>query len=101
MPVHDEGTLENQRARYTRDTLHLNDRELPKARKLAFLSYKALLKTYIDHRDDQASPATLDQDRWAIQENDHPTVWTEMIRQREYLTEVDALFQHAPEALDW
>ncbi len=31
----------------------------------------------------------------------HPTVWAEMKRQRSLLPELRALFQAAPEALEW
>ncbi len=102
VPVHDEGTGEHERAKYTIDTLHLNDRDyLAKSRKLAFIGYKSLLRSYISDRDDGASTDDLDEIKWAIQENDHPTVWVEMIRQRDHLPELYDLFQQAPEALAW
>lgn len=36
-----------------------------------------------------------------IKSHSHPTVWKELIRQRETLNQTNQLFQQAPEALSW
>lgn len=96
-------TKEFVRAKYTLETLRLNDRAfLSEARKKAYGSYKARLTEYIHSRDAGVIPLVqLNKMVTEIQTYAHPTVWQEMKRQHTFIPELNALFKHAPEALGW
>ena len=96
-PIADAGTQDYERASYTIEVLGLNDRDyLVMARKTAFEIYRALLCTYGRERDPQRRYVGMR----AIRDNNHPTVWWEMKRQRQRWEELANLFAHAPEFLD-
>ncbi len=99
---HPEGTRDYERARYTIEVLHLNDREgLRLARENAYQSYCALLHRYILMRGARREQAALDRIVSSIRRSGHAVVWCEMRRQRDKIADVRALFTAAPEALDW
>ena len=96
-PIADAGTQDYERASYTIDVLRLNDREyLVEARETAFLNYRALLSTYGRERDPRRRRIGMR----AIRDNNHPTVWWEMKRQRQRWGELADLFALAPEFLE-
>lgn len=93
---------EYERATYTIEKLHLNDREdLRAARADAYEGYSSILYTYYaakraGHEDTRLTPKIR-----AIRRLPHPTVWFEMKRQREHYPRLRTLFAAVPEALDW
>lgn len=98
----DPATTDFLRAKYTLETLRLNKRAfLRKARKQAYGDYKARLTEYIFHRDVGVPRQQIDKMIQEIQSHSHPTVWKEMVRQRNHVPELQVLFNHAPEAITW
>jgi hypothetical protein len=98
VPLFPEGTNEFIRAKFTIETLRLNDRDLlAEARKEAFLSYRARLIEYVQKRHVEDTTPLVN----ALKRMQHPTVWFEMKRQRRFITELNDLFDQAPEALTW
>ncbi len=122
----ESGTRDYQKAKFTKDLLGLNRRDdLVKHRIATFKYYKSELETYaaiqnagtmaelsqsVDHAVDnlnedgefeaeKARILALIKER--IQKHSHPTIWKEMIRQRENLPETNHLFQQIPDALTW
>lgn len=91
------------RAEYTVNTLGLNREVLRRARRGAFRHYAALLRRYVEGKSAGATPS--DMLTWEIairRETGHPTVWQEMKRQRDVLTDgIAKLFAAAPETLSW
>ena len=84
------------------ETLKLNKRAfLRKARKQAYGDYKARLTEYIFHRNSGSPQGQIDIMIEGIQKHSHPTVWKEMIRQRNHIAELQTLFNQAPEAINW
>lgn len=82
--------------------LELNKREsLVQARKHAFTNYRARLFEYVQKKEADAASTELSRLRDDLREESHPTVWAEIKRQREDLEGIAALFEAAPEALDW
>lgn len=93
-----EGTRDYERADYTIRTLRLNIRpELPEARRGAYRDYVAHVHHYQRERDARASSARLVGLRESIQTRPHPTVWREMLRQRDKIPELKALFADLPD----
>ncbi len=100
-PILDEESNIYKRAEYTIEVLRLNEREaLAKARKSAFRSFRALLKEYIIERS-SLTAEDRDERRRNLLEMHHPTVWEEMKRQKDLHHELSALFEQAPETLQW
>jgi uncharacterized protein (TIGR02646 family) len=100
--VSEKQAKENQKADYTIRVLRLNERDdLVRARKEAYGDYRARLKEYISERDNGASPNALANLIKALLRKNHPTVWAEMKRQRDFIPELSYLFAKAPEALNW
>jgi uncharacterized protein (TIGR02646 family) len=96
------GTIGHMRAQYTINVLHLNDREyLRVAREIAYEECYSILESYIGARNAGRPQNYLDRKIRAIGRKTHQTVWVEMKRQRESIAEVGALFDAAPEALNW
>jgi uncharacterized protein (TIGR02646 family) len=93
---------DRQRAEYTIELLHLNDRDLlPRARRNAFGSFRARLVEY-ERKKRQGVAATILQNLVKdLLQSPHPTVWAEMKRQRNDYVELDGLFRDVPEALNW
>lgn len=100
-PLPGLGALDRRRAEWTRDTLGLNSRRLPRARKLAIGTFRARLKEYADERDGGASSATLDVLRTEILGLDHQTVLREMQRQAPADPVLQPLFARLPEVATW
>lgn len=98
---HPEATREYQRGEYTKEILKLNRPVLTKARKNAYLNYRARVREYIGLRDDGASAAVLEELIAGVRQMDHPTVWREMQRQHALIPELTEIFNDAPEALTW
>jgi len=97
-----EHTPGQQRAAYTIEILGLNDREeLPVARLQAYGNYKARLQEYVVKKNAHAPQAELDKLRDGLMTSNHPTVWREMVRQRDGIPELAPLFAQAPEAALW
>jgi uncharacterized protein (TIGR02646 family) len=96
------GTVEYERAKYTISTLHLNTRDyLPRARRSAYLDYRAHLAQYAHSRGQGHPQEQLLRLAQEIQTRQHPTVWREMKRQHQDIPELKRLFEAAPEALGW
>ncbi len=96
-----KGTLEYDRAEYTRRVLRLNDREILKtARRTAFGAYRSLIKDYGNELA-AGNAAAANRIKGYICESNHATVWAEMKRQRKSIGELKALFDRASDALDW
>ena len=122
---HPQGTREYERAKYTIELLGLNTRgALKKARENAALFFISRLEKYVnakksndfqelkDSVDDfgtidetadfnQEKARILESIKKGILENQHPTVWKELIRQRANLTKTNRLLNDAPEAENW
>ncbi|WP_205950656.1 hypothetical protein [Pantoea stewartii] len=100
VPLPNKSAIETARVKYTIETLGLNSRDyLVNAREHAFYSYKDSLENYINKK---LSGATNDQlliRRNEINGRHHPTVWSEMKRQRSFYAELNQLFNVAPELL--
>lgn len=120
-----EGTREYERAKYTIELLGLNTRgALKKARESAALFFISRLEKYVNAKkssdfqelkdavDDFGSinetsnfnrekKRILRSIKKTVLENQHPTVWKEMIRQRANLSKTDQLLNDAPEAVNW
>lgn len=120
------GTREYKKAKYTKDLLGLNTRAaLVANRKNAAKFFISRLQKYVEAKvadDFQQLIGAIEDDWGGIDQtrdfnteqirilesikNDvvsysHPTVWKELIRQRQNLPKTDALFRQAPEALAW
>lgn len=94
------GSVEHLRATFTIEVLRLNARDyLIDARKNAFGGFRARLKEYIVRRDAGANTSELKLLREGIQHAPHPTVWAELVRQRNHHPSIKALFDAAPETI--
>ncbi|HVV85543.1 MAG TPA: hypothetical protein VHE35_20930 [Kofleriaceae bacterium] len=101
-PLGKKGTRPYERAKYTIDTLHLNDRDaLSRARRAAYVDYVNFVRRYERDRDAKSPPAHLSWLAGELRGRQHPTVWREMKRQREQLPELRELFASVPEAAAW
>ena len=101
-PLAAKGTRDHARADYTIKTLRLNVRpELAKARHEAYKDYVSHVRHHQHERDHGAQAAVLDELRLTVQRRQHPTVWSEMKRQRGLLPKLRALFAEVPEAVTW
>ncbi|MFT4624331.1 MAG: hypothetical protein ACI8PZ_002990 [Myxococcota bacterium] len=92
---------ERRRAEWMRDTIGLNKRALPRARKRALSAFRAMLKEYADDRDGGADAATLALRKADILGMNHRTVLREMWRQRALHPTLDPIFQRLPEVGTW
>jgi len=96
------GSIDHERAKYTIDTLRLNERTyLRIGRRQAFVDYLAQLKQYRTDRKEGASQIELRRIEKHIRGRQHPTVWSEMKRQRTVIPVLKKLFGDVPEALAW
>ncbi len=99
VPVPGQNPENMRRTRYSIDTLKLNERDyLPRARRAAYSAYLALLRDYINHRNQSQEVQRI---LSAHRDLQHATVWQEMKRQRDAIPALRDLFLNAPEALDW
>lgn len=92
---------EQRRAEWMVETLGLNDRRLPKARKVMMGTFRARLKEYADERDRGATGARLSELKAEILALNHQTVLREMLDQRALYPELDAVFARLPEVTGW
>lgn len=98
----DKGTIDYLRAGFTLETLKLNKRAfLRKARKQAYGDFKARLTEYIFHKNSGSPSNQITNMITEIKTHSHPTVWKEMIRQRDLIPELQLLYNQAPEAINW
>jgi len=102
VPTFDEGTREFGRADYTIKVLRLNERDvLIKARRNAFVAFRAILKEIADLKYHDFKSNDLKARIRAIRESPHPAVWQEMKRQRDDHSDLKKLFELVPEADAW
>ena len=102
LPRYSLDSKDYQRADYTIEVLRLNDRDyLVEARKEAFYNYRARLGEYIKKKETDTLSDQLKPMITALQRMQHPTIWKEMQRQQQFLSELKELFDLAPEALTW
>jgi hypothetical protein len=97
VPIHDPGTLEYDRAKYTIDVLRLNREFLVEARKNAYTGFCDRIYRYVDCKLNGGDRAQLDQRLFEMRRAPHQTVRMEMQRQ---LGIIDAPHPHiagAPE----
>ena len=95
-PIAESGTLDFERAVHTIDVLKLNERDyLVDARETAFHSYRDLLLRYKQQCEGPQKRNALR----LIRRNYHPTVWWEMLRQRNNWSVLTGLFDNVPELL--
>lgn len=93
---------DKRRAEFTIKLLGLNTRtHLVRARKNAFVNFKARLFEYVSKKESGTPPASLIDLEVSFRSEQHQTVWREMIRQRTFHREIDDLLNRAPEALHW
>lgn len=98
----DVSARDQARADFTREVLHLNDREsLVDARRAYFHNYRAHLRDAAARRAQDGAHAELGEVEQAVAMSYHRTVWAEMIRQRDDFDELAGLFAAVPEALGW
>lgn len=101
-PLGAKGSRDHARAEYTIRTLRLNERpELTRARRAAYVDYVSVVRRYQHDRDRGATARQLALLIDHTRGRQHPTVWREMQRQREKLTELRDLFAAVPEAIAW
>ena len=95
-------TVDFEKAAFTLEALKLNKRAfLRKARKQAYGDYKARLTEYIFQRNNGVHLTQTNKLIAELQAHSHPTVWKEMVRQKDFIPELQVLFNQAPEALSW
>lgn len=94
-------SLAAHRASETIDLLRLNREVLCTSRRHAYLSYRALLAQYIAWSAADRPDTELERAADEIRRMAHPTVWHEMQRLQSKISELNALFVRAPEALEW
>lgn len=100
-PLPSLSSREQMRAQHTIDVLSLNRSVLNKARKSAFISFRARLREYVEDKILQKPQSHLQLLIESLENYQHPTVWKEMKRQQLKIPELKALFDKAPEALNW
>ena len=74
---------------------------LSKLAKSAFRSYRARLNEYVTEKQAAGSQIRMDDLKDALLRMPHPTVWAEIVRQRNNFPLLAQLFDAAPEAVDW
>ena len=104
LPHAERDTREWERADHTIRLLKLNEEDvLPAARREAYNAYRDRLGRYVTQKAQGQPPVTLHLTVTTLRKMHHPTVWHEMKRQRAFAPhqEINALFNAAPEALEW
>jgi len=81
VPIHDPGTLEYDRAKYTIDVLRLNREFLVEVRKNAYTGFCDRIYRYVDCKLNGEGQAQLDQRLFELRRAPHQTVRMEMQRQ--------------------
>lgn len=98
----DPQSISYQRAVYTIRILSLNSRgDLVKARRTTYTNFRARIREYIHNRDVGFPADYLNRLRYNLRDENHQTVWQEMIRQHENIPELRRLFEEARETLNW
>jgi 5-methylcytosine-specific restriction endonuclease McrA len=93
-----EDSIDYKRAKYTIDTLALNDRDyLCRGRRHGALNYRARLIEY----QQEKSKAKRQQLINAFKKMSYPTVWQEMKNQYKNIPSIYSLIEEFPEILDW
>jgi uncharacterized protein (TIGR02646 family) len=100
-PTAPEGSIDFDRAVYTRDLLQLNKDVLRTARRGAFKAYAGVLRDYLHDREAGTPKKDLVGYPRFIRESNHQTVWAEMKRQHASIPRIHSRFLAAPEALKW
>lgn len=97
VPIHDEGTLEYDRADFTINTLRLNRKVLVEARKNAYQGFRDRIFRYVECKLSNEDQAELDRRLFDLRRAPHQTVRMEMSRQ---LGLIDKLHQQIDSALE-
>jgi 5-methylcytosine-specific restriction endonuclease McrA len=93
-----EDSIDYQRAKYTIDTLALNDRDyLCRGRRQGALNYRARLIEYQQEKSNIKRQSFIE----AFKEMSYPTVWQEMKNQYKNIPSIYSLIEEFPEILDW
>jgi uncharacterized protein (TIGR02646 family) len=100
-PTAPQGSVEFDRAVYTRDLMGLNKDVYCIARRSAFKSYAGVLRDYLHDREAGTPKKDLVGYPRFIRESNHQTVWAEMKRQHASIPFIRSRFLEAPEALKW
>ncbi|EJB01750.1 hypothetical protein Rleg9DRAFT_0490 [Rhizobium leguminosarum bv. trifolii WSM597] len=93
--------VDSARAIFTIDVLTLNREIMRVARESAFTGFRARLKEYVAEKKNGATEVSLARLKDALLNSPHLTVFAEMRRQRTFLPDINALFEDAPEAVEW
>jgi hypothetical protein len=97
VPIHDPGTLEYTRAKYTIDVLRLNREFLVEARKNAYTGFCDRIYRYVDCKLNGEGQAQLDQRLFELRRAPHQTVRMEMQRQLDIIGTPHPEIAGAPE----
>lgn len=100
VPIHDPGTLENDRAEFTIDALRLNREFLVEARRNAYTGFRDRIHRYVDCKLNGAEQARLDQRLFELRRTPHQTVQMEMRRQFGIINEPHPNIASALEVFD-
>ena len=93
-----EDSIDYQRAKYTIDTLALNDRDyLCRGRRQGALNYRARLIEYQQETSNVKKQSFIE----AFKEMSYPTVWQEMKNQYKNIPSIYSLIEEFPEILEW
>jgi uncharacterized protein (TIGR02646 family) len=93
-----EDSIDYKRAKYTIDTLALNDRDyLCRGRRHGALNYRARLIEYQQEKSNVKRQNFIE----AFKEMSYPTVWQEMKNQYKNIPSIYSLIEEFPEILDW
>lgn len=88
-------------AEFTIDVLTLNREIMRVARKSAYTGFRARLREYVEEKENGAGAKKLTELREGVLDDRHLTVFSEMRRQRQFPPDILALFERAPQAIDW
>lgn len=100
VPIHDPGTVEYERAKYTIDVLRLNRELLVEARKNAYTGFRDRIYRYVDCKLKGDDQALLDQRLFELRRAPHQTVRREMKRQLHIIDELHSRIADALEVFD-
>jgi uncharacterized protein (TIGR02646 family) len=98
----DEKTIQHQRAKYTIETLGLNDREeLPGSRKAVFIAIKDILEKITRLKREDAPSSAIQERIDSMFKLGHRAVWEQMKRFGTKRQDLKELFNANPEAIHW
>lgn len=101
LPREDITIDQKLRAEFTIDVLDLNREVIRASRANAFNGFRARLTEYAIAVEQSANKTSLDALQKDLLRTPHLTVFYEMRRQRDFLPNIKALFERAPDALTW